>query len=656
VRRADLKAKAKASASAAATTARADAASALHRNRKQLTPWLLAAPYAVLGEAGWLLATFNPDATPAGVAMVAAVLAGAVTWLVWRRALAARTPSGYTDRMRAGLALLCSWAAAMPLAGAQAGMWLALIAGIAWLGLPWWRQHAHPVPAPRDENTAPAAPVEQRDSTARARRVRAIGQAWAQRIATAEGGAIPGSTLTWLESTEVIDRYVIQLDPAGKVTRKDVKNQHHRIGLAVGVVEEKLSFEYTDSPATVVMQHLVGDPVFAYEGPVILCNGTPVSSRWEITPGADVDIVFGSYLDGKGHVSYRFITKGSVNSAFLLGGMGSGKTRTAEIIAIGLRMLGCYLLWIDGQDGASSPLLNEHANETFEFNMHDRSDDHGVREFTAAIGAISGKRNNDLKTRPELGGAYTYDPHRPPVVGLMDEAHELFQTLHPSESTYGHKLAAYAVQARKCGMALVALSQDYDQSQTFGGSGRLREALVTSGNLIAMRQTNKSRVGMLPSTCPPLDTVPDTGFGYLPLQQRPDALWRTLSLGANAQETAQQWMRAYEPGVLEFDRATTNSTTAVPHEDTSASGSGDSGSVVRFPGSTPGDSAPVDRDVSALTEAEQRTLAVVQGEPQTPTTLAACLGITSQGAGKKLKALVSKGFAVGMEDGRYMAR
>lgn len=661
VRNDAVKTRAKSVARSAAISARAETSSVAHRNRAQLAPWLLAAPYAATGQAGALMADYATGVSPLGMGITCAAAAAGGSYAAWKTKLRKRVPAKFRAKVQAGLGLLCGWTAAMPLAdgAGQAGMWLALVAGTGYLGLSWWRDNDHPIPAARDTVAVDAGqsggPTVEAES-ARTRRIRGIVQAWTDRLSHKDG-AVPGSSLTWLESSDAVDKYLIQLDPAGKITRKQVKKAHESIALAVGVLEDDLSFEYTKAPSTIIMRHLVSRPTFAYDGPVVLCNGAPIHSRWDVTPGADVDIVFGSYIDGDGSVAYRLIQKGSVNSAFLLGGMGSGKTRAAEIIAIGLRFLGCYLLWIDGQGGGSSPLLNRHAHETFAFNMYDRSDDTGVAEFTAAIAAIAGRRNQDLRERPKFNGEYTYSPSRPPVVALMDEAHELFQTVHPTEGTYGHRLGAYASQIRKCGVAFVALSQDYDKTNTFGGSSRLRDGLVVSGNLIAMRQMDRSRVGMLPSTCPPLDTVPATGFGYLPLQQRPDALWCTFNLGKDSDEvaeTAQRWMGAYEPGALEFDRDTASAT---PDEPGTAGGNagGGSGSVVRFPGAA-GEASPVDADVSMLSDADQRTLAIVQGAPQTPTTLASNLNITRQGAGKKLAALAGKGFLAKLEDGRYMAK
>jgi len=662
VRRAMAREKTREVSARAARSAGNAVRSGAHRNRKQLLPWAVMAPYALVGTAVHL--TVQHGTVPAAAGMVLVLLLGTVGSLVaWRARLRGRTPERYRAKLHAGMGLGVLWAAVMPLtsSSALAGPFLGLLLATVWLSLSWFREHDHPIPQPRtnssEEPVAAPTPDTAGDAAGDAARIRGVIQSWTDRVAT-PNGAVPGSSLLWVSSTGAVDQYRIQLDQTGRITRSQVTAARERIALALDVDENDLSFESAGGPASLMMRHLVTQPSFAYDGPVVLCNGTPISSRWEITPGANVDIVFGTHLDGQSYASYRFITQGSLNSAFILGGMGSGKTRTVEIIAIGLRLLGCYILWLDGQDGASSPLLNEQAHETFDFNMHDRADDRGVREFTTSIETVSKKRNADLKQRPELGGAYTYDPARPPVVGIIDEAHEAFQTQHPSERTYGAKLGAYAVQLRKQGMAFIALSQDYDKTSTFGGDSRLRTALTSSNNLIAMLQPDKSRTGMLPSACPALDTIPDTGFGYLPMQKRPDALWRTFDLGTAPQDTARRWMNHYDPGQLEFDPATTTTAPAEPDSPGTSSGTQAPAGVVRFPGmggdSTEG--APAEPDAAALSEADQRALAIIQGESQTRSTLAAALGITPQGAGKKLATLTKRGFVVQMEDGRYMAR
>lgn len=645
-------------ARSAATSTYSETKSVVQRNRRQLAPWATAAPYAVLGASAWAVATHSPSASPIGIAVLAAAITVGASVLAWRWRLASRVPARFHPKLQAGLGMLCGWCAGMPLvpSGAgQAGMWLALLAllaGIGYMGLSWWREHDHPIPP------QPAKPAEQQrhhePTDEASRRTARTVETWHRKVAPA-GKAVPGSAVTHVSSTDVMDRYLVALDDEGQVTRSQLNGLKDRIEMPLGIPKTEFTFESTTHPAQVIMRHLHQDPVFAYQGPIVLCDGKPIASRREITPGSTVDIVFGSYLDGDGYACYRVLEKGSVNSAFVLGGMGSGKTRTVELIAIGLRMLGCYLLWIDGQEGASSPLLNRQANQVFEFNMHDDTDDCGVREFADTLGAIARKRNRDLKEKPELNGEYTYDPHRPPVVAIMDEAHAMLQKPHPKHPTYGMALEQNTVQLRKSGMGLIALSQDLDKP-TFGNSSRIRQSLMISGNFLGMRQIDKSRIGMLPSSCPPLDTVPPgRGYGYLPLGERPDALWRTLDLGEDTQATAERWMSAYDLGVLEFDLEHTASAGAeaagaepdrVPVESSLR--------VVHFPTTgTPEPDEP-DRSATVLTEAEQTALEHIRQEPQTPTMLASRLGVSQQAAGKTLRKLAAKGDAARIEDsGRY---
>lgn len=657
-------------------TLRLEATSLWQRNRKQLAPWCVAAPYALFGVLAAQAAT-RPHAAPAAVAVIALLLAAGGSWLGWRvpinlgkrlqrPRLRDRIPARHRPKLQAGTGLATVWVGGMPLVHGppQAGMWLALVAGTTWLSLSWWREHDHPIPEAPNREETPVPQTTDAPVDAELARINQIVNNWHNKVTAS---LVPGSTIVFHGgSITAVLSFAITLDSNERVTRNGVKQQIEQIGMKLGVFEDRLSFETGQHPGELLMHLREQDPVFTFDRPIVLCNGQPAESKWDITPGANVDIVFGQHIDGSGYASIRFLQKGSVNSAFLLGGMGSGKTRTLEIIAVGLRMLGCYLLWLDGQEGASSPLLNEEANETFEFNMHDREDDHGVREFTEALGAICKRRNRSLQDNPEFGGAYVYDPARPPVVAMMDEAHEAFQTKHPTVKTYGLRLESYAVQLRKLGVSMVCLSQDYDQTNTFGRSGRLRDSLVTAGNMVAMRVTNRSRIGMLPSTCPALDKLPGRGYGFLPLQDRPDAMWRTLDLGDDVQATLRSWMGQYEPGRLEFTR---ESVPGEPEPDGPDGPDGpaelDGGGPVRFiigqPNTTP-DTEPdeeadeVEPDGRMVTAAEQRALHILLDEgEQTPTSLGQQLGISSQAAGKQLRSLVAKVQAVRADNGAYRA-
>lgn len=76
----------------------------------------------------------------------------------------------------------------------------------------------------------------------------------------------------------------------------------------------------------------------------------------------------------------------------------------------------------------------------------------------------------------------------------------------------------------------------------------------------------------------------------------------------------------------------------------------------RRTGRNTGKETSAQSDDAELSDGNQRALEVIQVAPHTRHELAQVLGITPQGAGKKLATLTGKGFVVRMEDGRYMAR
>src|SRR5690625_618738 len=147
----------------AATSASAELASAVHRNRKQLAPWMLAAPYAATGEAWGLLAEFG-SGYPIAISATAAATAAGASILAWRKKLAKRVPSKFRAKTQAGMGMLCGWTGIMPLvdgSSGQAGMALTLAAGTSYMGLSWWRDHDHPLPvsATDDQSYEPTAEV-----------------------------------------------------------------------------------------------------------------------------------------------------------------------------------------------------------------------------------------------------------------------------------------------------------------------------------------------------------------------------------------------------------------------------------------------------------------------------------------------------------------
>src|SRR5699024_4570773 len=131
-------------------------------------------------------------------------------------------------------------------------------------------------------------------------------------------------------------------------------------------------------------------------------------------------------------------------------------------------------------------------------------DAEGVDALAADVSAICADRNHQLTTDRSLRNRYTYDPHRPPVIIMMEEAHRPWCMPHPRGGKYGEVFGTFGSEIRKLGVGYVAASQDFDLTGTFGGSARLRDAFLAGGNFAAMRLTEKSRIGMLPPSCPSL--------------------------------------------------------------------------------------------------------------------------------------------------------
>jgi hypothetical protein len=692
------------------TSVKSDLKLAIKNNRKQLMPWAIAAPYAGLGAVATAsAATADGLLIPAAVGGVCAGVAALGSVVAWKRKLADAVPSDLKERIRGSLAMACCWSAAMPLVdGAwQAAMWMAMVGGTAWVALPWWRRNTHPIPLAKDlaqlpvDMTKKTTDENEDEDALRVRQlVEDITASWYEHVSGDKTGAVPEATLEYDGLTGSVLEFVIELDPQGQVTAENIETRRHRIAQGTGVFARQLTFEQGERVTEVIMRVQMIEKETRYEGPVVLCDGKRINSRWEITPGSDVDIVVGPYLDGQGATVYRVISAGSVNSAFILGSIGSGKTLLAEQIAIGLRFIGCEIWYVDGQDGASSDMLKHHASWSVPLTQDD------IENLYQAIGGVMKGRNLELRTDPELQNKYTYDPKRPPVIVFLEEAQEVFRMKNENGTTYGVRLGYHAQKIRKNGIGFVAISQDFDMVGTFGGSDLLRNCITAGHNFFAMMFTSSARKGMLPGDCPDLTVVPPKGYGYSPMGNRPRAMWRAANI-ENSSRAKHEWMQSYpEPTLdllsqrmagkaykqrhirfeenledareqldflrnatdeeLEADRAKYTDDGTEAGQPTQPDMSG----VVRFPGLTPhsrptantAHQPPVTtvptHDEGAtgqeLTPAEREVfdcLDAVHGH--TPTSLSKVMGKSSQLLNRQLKAIVTKGYAYRDEEGVY---
>ncbi|MFC4000905.1 helix-turn-helix domain-containing protein [Prauserella oleivorans] len=658
---------------AAVTTVTADIRSAVHRNRRQLAPLVIAAPFALLGFLANLVCS-QGTGQPLGVSALVTALAAVGAWFAWSKgagarfpALRARVPAAFRAKVQAGLGVGVVFVAIMPFTPWSewlSGPWLLLVFATFWLSLSWWRHVDHPIPGADDTSTPePVIPETGDDAlAAQPKRIQGILAAWAEKVAAGKKPPVRGSTLRYLESTDSVDSYAIELDEEGDVTASQVGQHLEKIAMRIGVLPDALSFEpSTSDPCVVYMRHLVGVPDFTYTGPVVLCDGEPVSSRWEITPGSCVDIVYGYYLDGRGHVAYRVVDEGGVLCHYILGSSGSGKTVQLEVIGIALRFLGAYLIYADGQNGASSQTLAECADEFYTSAPED------IDRLARRLIGVCAVRNRELRENKALRNRYSYDPHRPPIIVMFEEGHRFWED-------HGHLFGKYGSEIRKLGVGYVGASQDFDLAKTFGGSSRLRDAFQAGGSLACMRLTERTRTGMLPASCPDLTTVPKHGYGFAPYSERPAALWRTPRLAYTAKRPPkpedgerwpEDWMRQYDPAELDplaqagLDMG--QSAADDLHADTSQTST--VATVVHFPGASSSTTETEAEDLTAgqaeaeaevtgrrgdITEAQRRVLAALTtlAGARTAQAVADELGISRQGAEKHLKALVDKGKVV----------
>lgn len=522
---------------AAVASARREARSLYHRNRQVLAPWLLAAPYAGLGE----LAAFGasqPGTAPAAAAGIAAAGAGAWSGLAWWKKRP--TQAKWHTRLKAGLAAGCAWCTGMPLLAPALGeptMWAAALTTTAALSAGWWAQHRPGYPT-----TPPAQPADESLDTTTAAE---ICQTWADRVAI-DSGAVPGSQLRHTRDLTGGTEFEITLSHAKGITQDSLTERRGRIGLALGIMAGQITFEpHGSDPAKVWMRVTRTAPDGKYAGPECLRNGKPMRSPSEIRPGDTVDIVVGPYQDGESCAVFRVLSSGSVEGGFVLGSRGSGKSLLLEQLAIGLRWLGCQVWYYDGQGGASSATLTSHAD----WALTDPERD-AVRLYQALSG-LAQARQGELKHDKSLANRYDYDANRPPLVVIVDECHELYSRVNPvTGRTFGADLGDLDRQYRKLGIGTLAASQDLDLN-TFGQSDVLRAGLY-AGTALTLRFMSKSHAALLPGAergggASPTTLPPGGGYGYTPLGERPTAMWRARKV-----EDPAGWMDSLPP--VELDR------------------------------------------------------------------------------------------------------
>lgn len=546
----------------AATTVYAEVKSVAHRNRRQLAPWQLASPYALLGEVMNLIAEYG-HGSPIGMALVCAVVTTLVSFVLWRKKITKRTSARFAPKVQAGMSLACIWTALMPLihGPAEWGMWLAWLASTAWLSLSWWREHDHPIPLPADladlDVTEVADLPDSTGDTARTSEPTAAQLAFADQLLAdwiefvVGQGTLPGSTLTDPTHIEYGWTFLLHL-VRGKQTINDVRAAKAKIAAALNIEEDTISVDRLPASrdqSTVVLT-VVTDPVTnTYDGPRI------------VREGENIYIEIGPYEDGIGaerfHVLAGQLTaaqlaagekpRGSMNGGFVLGTKGSGKSRLMEEIADGLRELGIELWYLDPQMGKSSPALMAEADWPLA-GMHGTGGSFSnVADLWKAVKAVNRLRSNEGAAAGDQGFQHTRK--RPSIMVMIDECHGVFQAENPlTGNSFGADFADEDREMRKNGLALFGASQSITQD-TFGTGNKaavLRDGMCAV-NVYVMSYGGKN-LGLVPGyDQQPAASLPtNRGYGYSPKGERAHTRWQ-----ARYTENFQPWLSANPKATLD---------------------------------------------------------------------------------------------------------
>lgn len=305
-----------------------------HRNRRQLYPWLAMLAVAVAGLAasfvGWLT---GADALTGQVTTAACAIGVGVLLVAL---MIKRVPMYWASWLTVCAANATAWISTTAAYGFDYPKLVWLYASTALLGLRWWPHVRHP-------HAADPASVAESNSGAH------LAQDWADNAACS-GGPAPGTRLTGLTPYEhgyTGDVLLVR----GRQSLADIQSALPRLSTALDVAQESLIIEAHPNgpPSRLRVQIVTRSPIktAVYFDQPVYRNGR---------------ILLGPYADGLGDASFVLYTEDSMECGYVLGSKGSGKSRVLETVALSaVTCTPTVIFYVDGQNGASSPLLWDHA-------------------------------------------------------------------------------------------------------------------------------------------------------------------------------------------------------------------------------------------------------------------------------------------------------
>ncbi|MFC5992916.1 hypothetical protein ACFQE5_01675 [Pseudonocardia hispaniensis] len=432
----------------------------LWRGRRILAPLVLLAGL-------WLAGSLLSGESPVAVGVAAGVVAAGWWWMRLRHRLDRAVERAYAGAL---LGLGGGWLAWTAAAGVAAtDQWLVLAGAVA--AVPWWQHHW-----PRDgrDVSEPEIPAT-------------ILELWEQHVAD-QGGPVAGAQLYEPGVTEHGRSWSVQLVP-GRQPLARVLARLPEISQGLRQPIDRIVLEQhpdTNDPSIARLQIIDRSPI--------------QDTVWFDRPRCeDGRLLLGPHADGIGEATWRLYTTNSIWGGFVLGGSGSGKSRLLEAMAVAARAMGhTLIIYLDGQDGASSPILAKHATWAG-----------GPAEAQMILGALErGMAIRQKHNRVHELAGFTPGPELPGVLCIVDECHRIF------DSRTAVRWAAVAREGRKIGVAVLAASQ-HSGLETFGHSEPLRSSLL-AGNGVALRTVSKMAGHLIPGLeLDPYELPVLPGFGYL---------------------------------------------------------------------------------------------------------------------------------------------
>jgi hypothetical protein len=355
-----------------------------------------------------------------------------------------------------------------------------LLVGECALASHWWPRYRKPYP----EVVRPRG--ESRET---------IPQAWTRYVSSPRG-IYKGVPLTDHEVNKFTEQWTVSLPRDGGTTVDEGYGKLPKLAHALNRRLEDLIWEpHPGTPSAAILQIVTNSPIKK----TVYFKGPRVSTDKDGTTRIDL----GPYADGLGYATWRIYSQDSMWGGFLLGGIGAGKSRAIELIAIAARSMGnTVIFYCDGQNGSSSSALDEHVTWSVE------AADFGL--MLTAIEAAADARQKLLKHDRHRNG-FTPSPEFPGILVVLDEMHKLMDN-----RINAARLSNLARETRKVGISFIGLSQ-YSGLDTFGGSGPgepLRSSML-QGNGLAFKVASRMAGQLMPGlTLDPSKLPKLAGYAY----------------------------------------------------------------------------------------------------------------------------------------------